>query len=263
MKRIILILLASIGLVSICGCDSSANQVKNGTLRQYPDVTVGAAFDSSFDNAKWDTLTDKGRKIVRFTGRITQATHDAAAKRAIFDESLIVQNYKSGEFNKRITPYEEKLTRLEEANAKEIGAIRAARYKVKDKYEKLDSEEQPAVNNYIYEKTPENKKIVDEIKRRKELLEKENTALQGKLDLYDQKRQQLIAEKDTAIQKILKDLFEDFKRDSYWPAGQYVEFSFIVYPDGKRFEIDSFSNESWAKLRLSLESVLNVIFAKQ
>ena len=56
--------------------------------------------------------------------------------------------------------------------------------------------------------------------------------------------QALINEQNQAYTKIVKDLFEDFKRDSYWPVGQPVEFNFIVYPDGKQFEIDSFSNES-------------------
>ena len=92
MNKFILTLLASIGLAFICGCDGSTSQVKNGILSQHPDVTVGAAFDSSFDNSKWSTITDKGRKIVRFTGKIKQSAHDAAAKSAYFDASIIVTN---------------------------------------------------------------------------------------------------------------------------------------------------------------------------
>ena len=194
MKKLILMLLGSIGLALICGCDGSVNQVKNGTLGGHPDVTVGAAFDGSFDSTKWSTITDKGRKIVHFTGRIKQETHDAAAKSAYFDASIIVTKYKSEEFNKRIALYDEK---------------------------------QKSIDANI-----------------------------------DTGSQSFCQGRNLESQKILKDLVEDFKKESYWPVGQDVEFSFIVYPDGKQFEIDSFSNESWAKLNLNLDSVLNVIFAK-
>jgi len=220
MNKFILMLLASIGLALICGCDGSTSQVKNGILGQHPDVTVGAAFDSSFDNAKWSTITDKGRKIVRFTGKIKQSTHDAAARAALPDGSTvhnnflvsaIVHQFSAAEFERKFAPYndahvETKIRQFEAANAKEDE---------------------------------------DVMKKKREVLELK-----------------LLHESEAAEKKITDELVAEFMKTSFWPVGQDVEFNFIVYPDGKQFEIDSFSNESWAKLKLSLDSVLNVIFAK-
>ena len=65
-----------------------------------------------------------------------------------------------------------------------------------------------------------------------------------------------------ASDKIEKEMFEDYKKNVLWPVGQAVQFDFIVYPDGKTFEIDSFANDSWSKSGWNLEAVLSVIFAR-
>jgi len=119
MNKFILMLLASIGLALVCGCDGSTSQVRNGILSQHPDVTVGAAFDASFDNAKWETVTDKGRKIVRVTGKINQRTHDVVLKLLHLTESsncensnicyAIINDYKADELKAKLKPYTDKI----------------------------------------------------------------------------------------------------------------------------------------------------------
>ena len=46
-----------------------------------------------------------------------------------------------------------------------------------------------------------------------------------------------------------------------WPAGSQVDFQWVVYPDGKRFELSSFGNDSWQKLKCSLDDVLSRIYS--
>ena len=223
MNKFILMLLVSIGLAFICGCDGSVSQVKNGTLGGHQDVTVGAAFDGSFDNTNWSTITDdKGRKIVRFTGKIKQSTHDIAVKTLMEDQKTltgqsindeyIVGLFKAEEFNKRATSF---LKKDKSTDAKEV----------------IIDEEEPT--DEAARKLLKNLKTMDNFKKN--------------WDELDQ---------PTRV-KIVKDLADDFKR-GFWPVGKVAEFSFIVYPDGKKFEVGSFYDESQA----DLDFVLKVIFAK-
>ena len=258
MNKFILMLLVSGGLAFICGCDGSTSQVKSGVLSQHPDITVGAAFESSFDNTKWETSDDKGRKVVRFTGRIKQETHDKAVKKTNFDQSLIIEKYKSEEFRKRIAPYEEKQKGIDA----EIESIRQQLLKRSELYQKLGDEEMKANINFGKAPTKENEKIVNEVKQKKELMLKENGVLENKIDQCKAKLQPLIEEQNLASQKNISELLEDFKNNSYWPVGSVVEFEFTVYPDGKKFEIVKASSDSWLKQQLDLESVLRIIFVR-
>ncbi len=53
--------------------------VKNSTMRQYPTVTIGNAFDASFDDGNWNSFqTDKKEQIVEFTGKISKGLHTVA-----------------------------------------------------------------------------------------------------------------------------------------------------------------------------------------
>jgi hypothetical protein len=68
-------------LLSLSGC-SNANDidsVKDATMDGYQTLTIGNAFEGSFDNPTWTKgQTDKGQNIVEFAGTISQKTHDAA-----------------------------------------------------------------------------------------------------------------------------------------------------------------------------------------
>jgi hypothetical protein len=44
----------------------------------YETTTIGRAFESSFDNPQWEAFeTEKGERIVQFTGTISQNIHDS------------------------------------------------------------------------------------------------------------------------------------------------------------------------------------------
>jgi hypothetical protein len=87
-------------LLILTGCsDSNVEVVKNGTMFEYPNTTVGKAFEASFANAKWESKTsEKGAITVHFRGTITQKTHDSAA-------AYLIDDYKGLNFNgERTTP---------------------------------------------------------------------------------------------------------------------------------------------------------------
>lgn len=57
--------------------DPDINMIKNGVLNEYNTTTIGKAFNASFDNFTWSSFqTDKGVKIVEFSGSITQELHN-------------------------------------------------------------------------------------------------------------------------------------------------------------------------------------------
>ncbi len=243
MNNFILLLLASIGLAFVCGCDGSVSLVKNGTIGRYSDVTIGKAFNASFDNAKWKSATtEKGRTIVCFTGKINQKTHDAALKSSTSVYNAL-HNYitNSTEYEALRKLCWSKKTEWETANQKKMDDISIEFANKRDKYSELCNKHGDR----------------NELK----LLDEEVNVLGDKLNQYGEQKRQLMSECGKTEEKFGKEFAEDFKKNSYWPVGQDVEFNFIVYPDGKNFEIDSFSNESWANQGLPLESVLKVIFA--
>ena len=61
-------------LLAFVGCGNNPiGLVKNGTLNDYPSVTIGDAFDVSFTDGKWETFeTDKKQTVVEFTGIVSR-----------------------------------------------------------------------------------------------------------------------------------------------------------------------------------------------
>eukprot|EP00831_Metopus_contortus_P018444 TRINITY_DN1786_c0_g1_i12.p2 TRINITY_DN1786_c0_g1~~TRINITY_DN1786_c0_g1_i12.p2 ORF type:complete len:254 (+),score=27.45 TRINITY_DN1786_c0_g1_i12:3017-3778(+) len=49
----------------------------------------------------------------------------------------------------------------------------------------------------------------------------------------------------------------------YWPSGANVELEWIIYPDGKTFELDKITNTSWNDFKLKWNLVLQVLFSRQ
>ena len=246
MNKLSLVLLASASLVFAWGCSRSANIVKNRTLSEYPDITIGAAFNERFYNTKWKTVTEKGRKIVRFTGKIKRGTHDLAVKYGgygLYDEN---------EFSIRIKPYLDAIRQFEKANEDNVQKFNL----LDGRYKELGRKKGYAGHGSI-----EFKKIEDDIK----LLDKEYKEFQAKFDIdeYSKKVRQLTKESHLAIDKNKKELCADFLKNSCWVTGSVVEFDFTLYPDEKNFEVTRFYNDSWAKSNLTLATVFRIIFSKE
>jgi hypothetical protein len=56
--------------------------VRNGFMTGYQSTTIGQALAASFDDAKWQSFTtDKGAKVVSFTGKINASLHANAVER--------------------------------------------------------------------------------------------------------------------------------------------------------------------------------------
>ncbi len=72
MKKLILALLTVLCL-SACTQNDVA-LIKDGTMNGYETTTIGKAFDASFDEPKWEAFeTDKGQRVVQFTGKVSTA----------------------------------------------------------------------------------------------------------------------------------------------------------------------------------------------
>ena len=51
-----------------CGYDDDVNVVRNGHFNDYPNISVGKAFDQFFVNDGWRSFTSGGRRVVEFKG---------------------------------------------------------------------------------------------------------------------------------------------------------------------------------------------------
>ena len=55
-----------------CGSNPTVNMVKSGHFSQYPDKTIGKAFDNFFGSPSWKNFSaDDGRNVVEFAGKAT------------------------------------------------------------------------------------------------------------------------------------------------------------------------------------------------
>ncbi|TVM31605.1 hypothetical protein [Oceanidesulfovibrio marinus] len=137
----LLLLLVQFFLLAACTVDD-VEVVKNGMLNGYESTTVGKAFNASFDNPMWESFeTDKGQRVVEFTGLVSNELHqahmnsimngyDAASANGMeFQYVQLTSLYMSGEeFDKLVEHWDEQ------------GAdnpMRAAIYEVFDKYNTL------------------------------------------------------------------------------------------------------------------------------
>lgn len=156
-----LALLASVCLIFVWGCSRSANIVKNHTLSEYPDITIGAAFNERFYNTKWETVTEKGRKIVRFTGKIKQSTHNIALMQLnwylmqskFIDKDYFIRKYidenHGSKIKSRFKTIADKLAQFEAANQKEIDELKNNMLKNHSaEYEQLKKQKQQALTDH-------------------------------------------------------------------------------------------------------------------
>lgn len=71
MKKIFSAIISSaliIFLMTSCGYDDDVNVVRNGHFNNYPNVSVGEAFDQFFINDGWRSFISSGRRVVEFKG---------------------------------------------------------------------------------------------------------------------------------------------------------------------------------------------------
>jgi len=80
-RKVFSLICVTAGLVYV-GCyrqPSAIDIVKNGLLPGYTAVTVGTAFDRTFQNGNWSTFqTNEGQTMVEFTGTVKGSALDKA-----------------------------------------------------------------------------------------------------------------------------------------------------------------------------------------
>ena len=79
-------------LVAGCG-DTYVNQVREGYTDRYPDITVGEAFDSFFQNGQWESYESaRGKRIVEFRG---QARYDGEPADVIINFMILEKGFRA------------------------------------------------------------------------------------------------------------------------------------------------------------------------
>ncbi|KAA0693903.1 hypothetical protein DT594_11290 [Halopseudomonas laoshanensis] len=78
LKRMVLFI--CVIAISIAGCGKSdISTVRNGTISNYNSTTIDKAFSASFDKAEWQSYeTERGERIVKFSGKISEKLHREA-----------------------------------------------------------------------------------------------------------------------------------------------------------------------------------------
>jgi hypothetical protein len=71
------------GMTFFYGCGESKLEkekriISKGIIKNYPQTTIGRAFEAAFDNPKWTWHEKNGKTYVRFTGKISKKLHDYA-----------------------------------------------------------------------------------------------------------------------------------------------------------------------------------------
>lgn len=72
------VLAAVVAVVVLTGLFSTdyVELVKTGTLKSYPDETIGEAFEDFFSDGEWESFESKKGMVVQFTGGCTYADED-------------------------------------------------------------------------------------------------------------------------------------------------------------------------------------------
>ena len=94
-KRIVLIVglvILIILIVAALGGDGSIDSVKNGTLEDYPDTTVGDALESRFTNGKWSSESNENATYVVFRGHDPTTICDWEVEFKVVDNRFRVES---------------------------------------------------------------------------------------------------------------------------------------------------------------------------
>jgi hypothetical protein len=267
MKTMLVSVFAAVAIGLLAGCSGEVDKVKGGTLQAYPQATIGDIFKANFDGGKWTSEKKDGKTIVTFSGKISQKLHDrvyaniknfeafdigtsfrddARAKQAAFHDS----NVPMKELEKQIAKLKENSDRIDKELAQADEAVKAAELK----------HAQTPSGGLHDQQDAQLEKLND---RYRELLTQqsnEQNAIKPALEPLNEKNLELRIEQESKDDKFKSTLYKELAHKYWWPAGSGVEFKWIVYPDGKKFEILSAANNSWNEYRISVSEVYATLY---
>jgi hypothetical protein len=272
----------SLGLLAAGGCsDANVELVKNGCFDSHKEVTIGTILQERFDDCKWSSGNESGRTVVTFTGKISKATHDLAAKLRENDqwynvELFVDSNNMENSYPEIFSSYKQRLKNMgylekkkeqkkirEEQNQLCRGVISPVD-SVSSIKEKIESEKETLKELKIQFESSQNPsekvKLQEDINRRSKSIEEEKERLTIAIKDY-QLQEQYIALRDQIKEMKLTAMNETFQL-MFWTTSSGVELKWIIYPDGKTFEIEGIANNSWSNFRLKWGQILKVLFAK-
>lgn len=80
MKKLLASMVAVAAISFLSGCSGEVSTVRDGSMPGYKKTTVGKGFEANFDDGKWTSEERGGKTYVKFTGKVSKALHDKAAK---------------------------------------------------------------------------------------------------------------------------------------------------------------------------------------
>jgi len=217
-------------LLTLTGCDNSVKTVKNGCPPNRNDITNEALMNVNFSSGEWGAITENGRKIVYFHGKIRPETHLTVVKaiEAGTNYADLLKKYEGDQFQSKI-----------DAKIKQIGD---GQYQ--QQMQALNDHAQVLQKEILkLRKSDSDDSIAQVEKKGKQLVQ------------MNEEYNQLAQKYAQAELKASALLFDDV----FWPTNSEVEFRWVVFPDGKHFEFDSLANESWNKWGLMAEQIFNLM----
>lgn len=278
------VLAGASALLTGCG-DSSVELVKTGTFNSYPQMTIDAAFQNAFDNGTWTSEDKVGKKTVSFTGNISQNLHNTLMNNDNVYKYLKRTNVKNlMETAERMQDQgfaKEYKNALASIDTQEIDKVKAEYKKYTSAVNEKNEAHEKELKKLKYDRTMlkhENNgyHVPDDVQKR---LKEMDTGISKLRDEHDKDLKDFEAKNKTRNDELNKRFSElsNIKRskedavhkkylDKYCaeyisPANSIVNFEWVVYPDGTRFELLSFGNDSWQREGTTLEQVLKAIYS--
>jgi hypothetical protein len=262
----------SVGIF-LTGCgNSNIETVKNGVLNSFPDAKIGPVFEAAFTDTNWQAVEKAGKHYVVFTGKISKNLHDKMANpllKSQYDIDLLLMALSPGTLKKGEEQIKAKFQ-------KEAEFVSKRGLKLRDDIMDMEGERgtlemhrdalERKVKNLA--KSVRRKKEYEELKKKldaddskakiEELNRKIKEAKKEDMDVF-KRRQALFKTRDAEQKKMHDSLKKEILNKCFWPAGSPVEIEFVVYPD-QRLEVKNMKNDSWSKMRLTMEAVLQAIY---
>jgi hypothetical protein len=266
MKKLVAGAVVAVALAVLSGCSDSVSAVKSGTMEAYPQGTIGDVFTANFDDGKWVAEKKDGKEYVTFTGKISKKLHDQEyAKVNDFTAFNRSSTSFSKDFQQQLAAFRDGNTELKNT-IKELDSLDAD-LKAKDEAIRQQISDLGMQQGQVLTSNPKYRELEIQIYK----LQQEEEANKGKrMEVWRSPRYSQLETKKTELTNALEQqeveqkakLCKELTHKYWWPVGAEVEFKWIVYPDGDKFEISSVASQSWGEYKMSITDVLDTLYGK-
>lgn len=284
MKKLLASVFAVAAISFLSGCSGEVNKVKGGIMADHPQATIGDIFKDNFDGGSWASEKKDGKTIVKFTGKISKKLHNKTLDDFDTVNALwrSLQGKKSRfdlELDAKIIATLDTTGEMKKAVEEEDAAMKQIKQLTND-FNKIDNEKKSHIEaleskNFQLNQTPgkadEAEAVWQQVQSATESYNKWRKEAKKKLDdatspLHDQertayfKRQEMQVAWQEKAEELKKTLVPELAGKYWMPIGSPVEFQWIVYPDGEKFELTSLSNDSWKEYGMGIKTVFDCLY---